>query len=101
MIVDKDDILYIIDWQSPITTHITADIGQFFRYDDMFGQEDKALFMIGYNDFSNVKMSYSDFMHSDFRDLVNYLQLLQNCDERPNLKEDVLGLIDNFIMKYK
>lgn len=93
MLIDNDNTLYVVDWEYACFGHTLADIGQFFRYRNIFEQPDIILFEEIYNEFANIKLPYNWFELSIFRDLINPLQMLTSKDELPMKYSDLKSII--------
>jgi thiamine kinase-like enzyme len=100
MIIDSNNIVYIVDWEYSCKGHILADIGQFFRYSEMFSSEDIANFEVHYNKIADVKLPKDFYNLCKIRDLVNPLQLLSSDLDKPVMYKDlanvIIGTLDYF-----
>lgn len=99
MLVNKFDILCILDWEFVNVGHSLADIGQFFRYSMYFGNSDLKVFETYYNLNAKRKLPDNWFKASKLRDLVNPLQMLCTCVDKPNQEKDLINIV-NDILKY-
>lgn len=93
MLVDKNDSVYIVDWEYACFGHILADIGQFFRYHTFFSPELLLCFEEHYNKLSDRKLRSNWYALSKLRDLVNPLQMLGTEGEQPNKDTDLIEII--------
>ena len=95
MLVDKHGQVFFVDWESAGTGHSLGDIGQFFRYRLFFNEAHIGLFEQTYNTFANRKLPDNWFELSQFRDLVNPLQLLSLSNKDTPLRNaDLINIIE-------
>lgn len=94
MLVDKNQRLFLIDWESACTGHSLADIGQFFRYRLFFQNAHIQLFEQVYHEFSHRRLPARWFELAIFRDLVNPLQMLSSHQEAPRRSADLRSRIE-------
>lgn len=93
MLVDDNNQVYFVDWESASTGHSLADIGQFFRYRSFFDNNNIDYFEKVYNNFANRKLPNNWFELSLFRDLINPLQILSTSKDTPIRDADSLNII--------
>lgn len=93
MIIDDNDIIYIVDWDNATKGHVLADIGQFFRYSNLFNAGDIVDFEITYNKFADMKIPKDWYKLSKLRDLVNPLQMLGSDNDKPIMYTDLKNIV--------
>lgn len=93
MIIDNNNIVYFVDWESACKGHILADVGQLFRYGELFCTEDIECFKTYYDKAANVKLPNDFFKLSKIRDLVNPLQMLSSNANKPCMYRDLIHVI--------
>ncbi len=94
MLVDNNQRVFFVDWESACTGHSLADIGQFFRYRTFFTQDHFALFEQVYHSVAHRKLPPHWFELALFRDLVNPLQLLSSVQNAPRRRADFIKIIE-------
>ncbi len=95
MLVDANNQVYFVDWESACTGHSLADVGQFFRYRSFFKQAHIQLFEQVYNTFADRKLPDNWFELSLFRDLINPLQMLSLDQAAPVRNADLINIVIN------
>ncbi|MEA4890513.1 MAG: aminoglycoside phosphotransferase family protein [Clostridiaceae bacterium] len=95
MLVDENNQVYFVDWESACTGHSLADVGQFFRYRSFFKEAHIKLFEQVYNTFANRKLPDNWFELSLLRDLINPLQMLSLDQEAPVRNADLINIMIN------
>ena len=95
MIVDENNKVYFVDWESASWGHSLADVGQFFRYRSFFNNNNINCFEKSYNSFANNKLPDNWFDLSLFRDLINPLQLLSSNQKAPLRDADLINIIND------
>lgn len=95
MIIDRDNKVWIVDWEFSGFGHSLADIGQFFRYSECFEQSQINKFETVYNSLSKRTLPFDWYELSRLRDLVNPLQMLGAEENLPQKYEDLKELILN------
>ena len=100
MLVDEADQVWVVDWEGACWGHSLADIGQFFRYRNLFHDTDVTVFEETYNTHATRKLSEDWFELSRFRDLVNPLQLLSTEQETPMRDADLLGIVEDTLQHW-
>lgn len=100
MLVDKEDQVWVVDWESACWGHSLADIGQFFRYRNLFHDKDMKAFEETYNAHATRKLPDDWFDLSRFRDLVNLLQLLSTQQETPKCDADPLRIVEDTLQHW-
>lgn len=93
MIVDKNNKIWIIDWEFSGFGHSLADIGQFFRYFNCFELTQIKKFEVVYNSFSKRTLPSNWYELSKLRDLVNPLQMLGAKENLPQKYTDLKNII--------
>lgn len=93
MLVDKNNKVWIVDWEFAGFGHSLADIGQFFRYSSSFQNEQINKFEDVYNSFSKRKLPENWYELSKLRELINPLQMLGGKEMLPRKYEDLKSLI--------
>jgi thiamine kinase-like enzyme len=93
MLIDSNNIVYVVDWEYAGLGHSLADIGQFFRYRNCFHKDQISLFEAEYNLNASVPLPFHWFALSKLRDLVNPLQMISAKEEAPHKYEDLKYLI--------
>lgn len=100
MLIDKNNSIWIVDWEFSGFGHSLGDIGQFFRYENNFNQNQIKIFQEAYNNCSKKDLPYNWYELSKLRDLVNPLQMLGARENLPrkynDLKDIVLGTLAFF-----
>lgn len=94
MMINNNGEIYYVDWEFSNYGHILGDIGQFFRYDELFSKDKILLFEAKYNEVSKVKLPYNWFELAKLRDLINPLQLLGDKEDSPNKYRDLKHLVN-------
>lgn len=93
MMIDKNNNIWIVDWEFSGFGHSLADIGQFFRYSNCFEPAQLKKFEHVYNSFSKRTLPYDWYELSKLRDLVNPLQMLGAKENLPQKYNDLQNLI--------
>jgi aminoglycoside phosphotransferase (APT) family kinase protein len=93
MLLDKQNRVYIVDWEFPCSGHILGDIGQFFRYRSCFDAEHLVVFEREYNRQAAVTLPPNWYELGRLRDLVNPLQMLGDNNELPSKFQDLKHII--------
>jgi thiamine kinase-like enzyme len=93
MLIDNQNIVFIVDWEFPGNGHTLADIGQFFRYRGCFDNEHLLVFETEYNKHASVRLPHDWYELSRLRDLVNPLQMIGANDELPLKYQDLKSII--------
>jgi len=75
MIVDNNNVVFIVDWEGAGMGHALADIGQFFRYRNCFKEDQMSLFETEYNKHADIHLPQNWFDLGKLRDLVNPLHM--------------------------
>ncbi len=101
MLLDENQNVIFVDWESASIGHSLADIGQFFRYRQFFQKQDYELFEKVYNMNAVQKLPKDWAELSLLRDLVNPLQMLSSVQEMPQKEKDLLQLIDQTMEYFK
>lgn len=94
MLVDENNQVFFVDWESASIGHSLTDIGQFLRYRSFFKNIDIEIFEQVYNTFANRKLPDNWFELSLFIDLVNPLQILSINQETPFRNTDLINIIE-------
>ena len=100
MLVDEADQVWVVDWEGACWGHSLADIGQFFRYRNLFHDTDVTVFEETYNTHATRKLPEDWFELSRFRDLVNPLQLLSTEQETPKRDADLLRIVEDTLQHW-
>lgn len=93
MLVDKNNKIWIVDWEFSGFGHRLADIGQFFRYSNCFNSEQIRKFEEMYNRISKKPLPDNWYDLSKLRDLVNPLQMIGTKEDLPEKYKDLKNLI--------
>jgi Predicted aminoglycoside phosphotransferase len=93
MLIDNNNVVFTVDWESAGMGHTLADIGQFFRYRNCFDKEQLSVFEIEYNLYATTHLPKNWFDLGKLRDLVNPLQMVGANDELPLKYEDLKCII--------
>lgn len=93
MIIDKDNDIWVVDWEFAGFGHSLADIGQFFRYSNCFEKSQIFKFEEVYNSFAKKSLPSNWYELSKLRDLANPLQMLGGAEELPEKYKDLKNLI--------
>lgn len=100
ILIDKDTISGVIDWEFAMAGHPIADIGQFFRYEKYFDENLVEVFKNEYNKVSEYKLSDDWYKISKIRDLINLIQLLDTTEYMPKKHTEIINMIDTILKKY-
>lgn len=101
MLVDKEQRVYVVDWEFAGMGHKLGDIGQFFRYRSCFTEEQLSVFEKEYNQYAMVPLP-SDWVElSRLRDLINPLQMIGSTQELPIKYADLKNLILDTLEYFK
>lgn len=95
MLIDKNNRIWIVDWEFSGFGHSLADIGQFFRYDNCFNPRQIRIFQEAYNSSSNRILPPDWYELSKLRDLINPLQMLGAKENLPQKYSDLINLVLN------
>lgn len=98
MLIDKNNSIWIVDWEFSGFGHSLGDIGQFFRYEDNFNQKQIRIFQEAYNSSSNRILPSNWYELSKLRDLVNPLQMLSAKENLPEKYIDLKNIVLNTLM---
>lgn len=93
MIIDKNNNVWIVDWEFSGFGHSLADVGQFFRYSNCFEQSQISKFEAAYNSLAKRTLPANWYELSKLRDLVNPLQMLGAKENLPQKYTDLKNLI--------
>ena len=93
MMIDTNKNIWIIDWEYSGYGHSLADIGQFFRYSDLYDEKDIKKFEVVYNRYANKKLPSNWYELSKLRDLINPLQMLGDTENCPQKYADLKNII--------
>lgn len=94
MLLDRENNLYVVDWESAGFGHTLADVGQFFRYRARFRDDEFKRFEKAYNETAASPLPENWQELSRLRDLVNPLQMLGAEQEQPEKYADLIALAD-------
>ncbi|WP_143315150.1 phosphotransferase [Clostridium sp. HBUAS56017] len=98
MIIDKNNGIWIVDWEFSGFGHSLGDIGQFFRYENSFNQRQIEMFEKAYNSSSNRVLPSNWYGLSKLRDLVNPLQMLGAKENLPQKYIDLKNIVLNILV---
>ncbi|MBD7911588.1 phosphotransferase [Clostridium cibarium] len=98
MIIDKNNRIWIVDWEFSGFGHSLGDIGQFFRYENSFNQRQIEMFEKAYNSSSNRVLPSNWYGLSKLRDLVNPLQMLGAKENLPQKYIDLKNIVLNILV---
>lgn len=93
MLMDKNNSIWIVDWEFSGFGHSLGDIGQFFRYENNFNQNQIKIFQEAYNNCSKKDLPYNWYELSKLRDLVNPLQMLGARENLPRKYNDLKDIV--------
>lgn len=93
MLVDKNDKIWIVDWEFAGFGHTLADIGQFFRYSNCFEVSQIKKFEAVYNSFFKRNLPDDWYNLSKLRDLINPLQMIGGKQELSEKYADLKKLV--------
>ncbi len=93
MLMDKNNSVWIVDWEFSGFGHSLGDIGQFFRYENNFNQNQIKIFQEAYNNCSKKDLPYNWYELSKLRDLVNPLQMLGARENLPRKYSDLKDIV--------
>lgn len=95
ILIDRNNSIWIVDWEFSGFGHNLGDIGQFFRYENNFNQKQIRIFQEAYN-YSSKRSLPSDWYElSKLRDLVNPLQMLGAKENLPQKYTDLKNIVLN------
>lgn len=95
MLIDKNNSVWIVDWEFSGFGHSLGDIGQFFRYENNFNKKQIRIFQEAYNNSSNRSLPSDWYELSKLRDLVNPLQMLGAKENLPQKYSDLKDIVLN------
>lgn len=95
MLIDKNNNVWIVDWEFSGLGHSLGDIGQFFRYENNFNQKQIRIFQDTYNNSSKKSLPSDWYELSKLRDLVNPLQMLGSKENLPQKYTDLKDIVLN------
>lgn len=98
MLIDKNNSIWIVDWEFSGFGHSLADIGQFFRYENNFNEKQIRVFEKTYNSSSNKNLPSNWYELSKLRDLVNPLQMLGAKENLPQKYIDLKNIVLNTLI---
>ena len=101
ILVDRNRICGIIDWEFAMAGHPLSDIGQFFRYEEYFNRDSIFIFEEEYRKKSDYILPENWYKLSKIRDLANLIQLIGFEQDMPNKYSDVKSLILRTIDDYQ
>lgn len=99
ILIDKNKISGIIDWEFAMSGHPLSDIGQFFRYEEYFDEKSIAIFEEQYRKKSDYVLPENWYKLSRIRDLVNLIQLMGFKEDMPNKYAQIKSIIIKIINK--
>jgi thiamine kinase-like enzyme len=93
MIIDRNNAVWIVDWEFAGYGHSVADIGQFFRYSNCFDRAQIKLFEDTYNSLAYRILPINWYELCKLRDLINPLQMLGESENYPLKYNDLRDVI--------
>lgn len=93
MIVDRENRVFITDWEGVTVNHMLTDMGQFFRVTKKFSEKQFDVFESYYNKEAETPLPENWYELARLRDLVNLLQLISSDQELPNYHMTLKALI--------
>ncbi|WP_294403934.1 aminoglycoside phosphotransferase family protein [uncultured Clostridium sp.] len=97
ILIDKNKISGIIDWEFAMAGHPLSDIGQFFRYEEYFDEKSILVFEEEYRKKSDYVLPDNWYKLSRIRDLENLIQLMGFKEEMPNKYKEIKNIIIKLI----
>lgn len=97
LLVDEGRLSCVLDWEFAMAGHALADVGQLFRYPDLFPAASRAAFAQAYESASGLLLPPGWERLAMLRDLVNLLQMLGPEEEQPIKYGDLNRLIMNTV----
>ena len=97
ILIDKNKISGIIDWEFAMAGHPLSDIGQFFRYEEYFDKKSISIFEEEYRKKSDYILPDNWYKLSRIRDLANLIQLMGFKEEMPNKYAEIKNIIIKLI----
>ncbi|MCL6458308.1 MAG: aminoglycoside phosphotransferase family protein [Gorillibacterium sp.] len=101
LIIHKGTINAVIDWEFAMAGHPIADVGQLFRYKELFPDSLKSCFVEAYNKNAASLLSENWEEEAKLRDLANLLQMLNNGLGQPAKSDDLKKLIAEMLVDFK
>lgn len=98
MLVNQENQVFFVDWESASWGHSLADIGAFFRYRSLFNNTHIRLFEQTYRACGGKELPDNWYDLSLLRDLVNPLQLLSSPQEAPMRNRNLGDIIENTLV---
>lgn len=98
MLIDKNNSIWIVDWEFSGFGHSLGDIGQFFRYENNFDEKQIKIFEEAYNNSSKKTLPSNWYELSKLRDLVNPLQMIGAKEDLPQKYADLKNIILNTLV---
>lgn len=93
ILVDRNRISGVIDWEFAMAGHPLADIGQFFRYEEYFDKKSILIFEDEYRKKSDYILPKNWYKLCKIRDLASLIQLIGFEEEMPNKYAEINRLI--------
>lgn len=100
IMVKKGSFQAIFDWEFCLSGPKYLDIGQFFRYKELFSIKSKTEFINGYNEVANKPVKNNWMKMAKIMDLANLLCFLDNKIEKPELFAEMKKLIQKTLERY-
>lgn len=97
ILIDRNKISGIIDWEFAMAGHPLSDIGQFFRYEEYFDEKSISIFEDEYRKKSDYVLPDNWYKLSRIRDLANLIQLMGFKEEMPNKYKEIKNIIIKLI----
>ena len=100
IMVKKGILQAIFDWEFCMSSPRYLDIGQFFRYDELFSSSVQTDFINGYNHIAKQPLKHNWMKKAKLMDLANLLCFLNKKDEKPKLFQEKTKLIQKTLETY-
>ena len=97
LIIDKDEKIYITDWEYLGYGNRYFDIGLFFRYKNFFTKKDREIFYKRYNENAEIQLDKNWIEIGTLCNIVSLMEMLSREEEAPKKNNDIKGLIEKEI----
>lgn len=97
LIIDKDEKIYITDWEYLGYGNRYFDIGLFFRYKNFFTKKDREIFYKRYNENAEIQLDKNWIEIGTLCNIVSLMEMLSREEEVPKKNNDIKGLIEKEI----
>ena len=97
LIIDKDEKIYITDWEYLGYGNRYIDIGLFFRYENFFTKKDREIFCKRYNENIKIQLDKNWIEIGTLCNIVSLMEMLSREEEAPKKNNDIKELIEKEI----